>query len=114
MSAFRKKFSHAHVHISSELFVMSTGNKTLRGGRERDDDMVMMMMPLLRRWSRFDGVVSLAFRLEHTNADSNVLRFFLSNFLFRVLEKKRKTLNRDGDYLVWFLVGWPPHILAHR
>jgi hypothetical protein len=52
--------------------------------------------------------------LEHTNADSNVLRFFLSNFLFRVLEKKRKTLNRDGDYLVWFLVGWPPHILAHR
>jgi len=74
------------VHISSELFVMSTGNKTLRGGRGGDD---MMMMPLLRRWSRFDGVVSLAFRLEQTNADSNVWIFF-PNFVFRVLEKEKK------------------------
>ena len=37
---------------------------------------------------------------------TRTFKIFFSNFLFRVLEEKRKTLNRDGD-LVWFLLDGP-------
>ena len=99
------------MHVSSEVFAMSTGNKTLRGGRESDDeaDMIMMitvMMPLLSRRSSgglaLSTVVVVVFLFcasIGTNADSMLDVFFKDflfskTFLFRVLEKKRKTLNR--------------------
>tara|TARA_A100001037_G_C14957287_1_gene547782 strand:+ start:518 stop:793 length:276 start_codon:yes stop_codon:yes gene_type:complete len=83
------------VHISSEVFVMSTGNKTLRGGRESDDEADMMMMttmitvmPLLSRRSSgglaLSTVVVVVFLFcasIGTNADS-MLDVFFQDFLF--------------------------------
>ena len=69
---------------------MSTGNKTLRGGRESDDEADMMMITVMPLLSRRSGglalstvvvVVFLFCASIGTNADS-MLDVFFKDFLF--------------------------------
>ena len=73
---------------------MSTGNKTLRGGRESDDEADMMMITVMPLLSRRSGglalstvvvVVFLFCASIGTNADSMLDRFFIPDFLFSKL-----------------------------
>ena len=72
---------------------MSTGNKTLRGGRESDDEADMMMITVMPLLSRRSGglalstvvvvvVVFLFCASIGTNADSMLDRFLFQIFCF--------------------------------